>query len=468
MILVIRTIFLLLFVGQVTLAGNALPDLGDASYQSISAKEEAKMGVLFMRKLQSKAELVSDPVVAEYIQRLGDQLRLHTDNPNQAFQFFVVNSSDVNAFAGPNGYVGIYSGLLLKTESESELAAVMAHEIAHVSLRHVARTIAEGRKMTVPVVAGMLASMALGAYTGGALATGAMTASMAGTLQHMINFTRDHEHDADRVGMQILYDAGYSPFSMPAFFKRLQAQARLLAERPPELLSTHPYTEKRIADAENRAAQFPLQLKNTHLGYELIKERLRIFAFKDFRAAYNYYLRRKSLTAAEQYGLALVYIEDHKYSDAKKMIASLQKRFPDQILYRLIEAENLSAQKNRTAALVHLEHELELYPHYVPLMIQYADVLLQSNQAKKAFMFLRKQLTVTPKQPHLIYQLSLSASRAGYPVEAYLARTDLFLLAGNKAGAKTQLKTALKLPSLDAVSKERLNARLSRLSAKSH
>lgn len=257
-----------------------LPNIGDSSETVLSIEQEQRLGEAFMRNLRQTLKIVNDPEVDAYIQNLGYRLVAGTDTFGRSFSFFVVQDSDINAFAGPGGYIGINSGLILMTQSEDELASVIGHEIAHVTQRHLARTFEAASKMSLPMTAAVIAAIILGTKQG-QLGEAALAATAAGSIQSQINFTRDNEKEADRVGIQILAAAGYDPRAMPLFFERLQRAMRGQEDAQISFLQTHPVTHERIADSLNRAEQYHITPAPHGDSYEFIKAKLRVITDND-------------------------------------------------------------------------------------------------------------------------------------------------------------------------------------------
>jgi len=194
-----------------------LPEMGDSSGSLLTIAEEKELGEEFFRYLHAQMSINTDAEIQEYIQTIGSRLTEHSDNPAYPFHFFVVMENDINAFAGLGGYIGVNSGLILMTEAESELASVMAHEIGHVTQRHLYRGVEAQQRLSIPTLAATLAAIALGTRSP-QMGQAALMAIQAGNVQFQIDFTRAHEEEADRVGMQTLASSDYDPRSMPTFF----------------------------------------------------------------------------------------------------------------------------------------------------------------------------------------------------------------------------------------------------------
>ena len=223
----INKIFILplLLLYSVAVQANELPDPGERSATYLSPKMEKKLGKEFMKEVRLNLSILDDPIINDYIQNLGNKLAAHANAKNRKFHFFVVEDSMINAFAGPDSHIGVNTGTITAVTSESELASVMAHEIAHVSQHHIERLIKNAQFTSMAAMAGTLAAIIIGATSNsrslGNAATGTVMASMGAATQHMINFTREHEIEADNIGMKILYNAGFDPLAMPSFFARM-------------------------------------------------------------------------------------------------------------------------------------------------------------------------------------------------------------------------------------------------------
>ena len=231
-----------------------LPDMGDSAGTLISPIEEKKLGDAFFRNLHSEIKINNDPEIQQYIQAIGQRLVTNSDTPGSPFHFFVVIDKSINAFAGPGGYIGINSGLLITTESESEMASVMAHEVAHVTQRHLYRAFEAASQLSLPTAAAMLAAILLGTQNA-ELGLAALTAIQAGSIQLQINFTRSNEQEADRIGMQTLVRSDFNPRSMPVFLNVCNNQAAIMAKeslnfcvpiRSPHLEYPIPAAEQKI------------------------------------------------------------------------------------------------------------------------------------------------------------------------------------------------------------------------------
>src|SRR5688572_7829081 len=281
----VKALFTLLLTAAATFgaAANAaspepedLPDIGSPAQAMLSLEEEYQIGRMIVRGLRDQDQILEDPEVSEYIRSLGQRLSSQANDGNQRFNFFVIKDNGINAFALPGGFIGVNSGLLLDTKNESELAGVVAHEVAHVTQRHIARSIAAQSKQSLVSTAAMLAAILIGVAGGGDAAMAGVAAAQSLAIQQQISFTRANETEADRVGLGILARSGYDPQGMPAFFETMSRLAGSSELNIPEMLRTHPVSSNRIAETKERATQLDITPQPQSPSYALTRERLRV------------------------------------------------------------------------------------------------------------------------------------------------------------------------------------------------
>jgi beta-barrel assembly-enhancing protease len=445
--------------------GNDLPDFGDSSGSLISPTQEMELGAEFMRSVRAQATLVTDPDIEGYITQLGDRLVASSDAPSYPFTFFVVDNSAINAFAGPGGYIGIHTGLILAAENESELAGVMAHEIAHVTQRHLLRAYESASQMSLPTAAGMLAAILLGvAGSNPEAGIAAMSAVQGANIQHQLNFTRANEMEADRIGIQTLAHSGIDPYGMPSFFERLQQSTRLYGNNYPDFLLTHPVTTDRIAEAMSRAESFGHSKEIDTLDFRLIRARLRVLQADNPQDALEYFkplVTKSDAGPAEHYGLALAYWRNNDYAAAKKQLQALMNKDPDRKIYRSTMARLELDSGQTDQALKLYQDTLKLYPGDLVVGQYYTSALIQAGQAaearEQALKMLRDKHARTPE----IYELwAKAASVAGPAWETHVASAEAYYLYGNLRFAIDQLNKALQYKGLSDYEQARIEARL--------
>ena len=275
------TAVLLLLLAAPALAqttGSELPDIGNPANTTLSLEDEYKIGLMILRQLRESGQVVEDPEINEYLQGLGMRLSSQAHEGAHRFTFFAVRDSSINAFALPGGFIGVNAGLVKATRSEAELAGVIAHEIAHVTQRHIARSVQNAGRANMASMAGMLAAILIGATTGlpSDAVLGGVTAAQGLAAQNQINFTRANEAEADRVGIGILAAAGFDPVGMPEFFNTMQQRTGGGGRNIPEMLLSHPVTSERIAETRDRASKMARPRTPDSTSYALIRDRLEL------------------------------------------------------------------------------------------------------------------------------------------------------------------------------------------------
>lgn len=424
-----------------------LPDLGEESGAVLSPLEERRLGEDFMREARAQLDILNDPELSEYLQTLGNRLTTaaHTGQP---YYFFLINNPTINAFAVPGGFIGVHTGLLLAARHETELAAVLAHETAHVTQRHIPRMIAESRRMSGPTMAAVLAGILLAAAGGGQGGEAAIALATAGAAQHQINFTRTFEQEADRIGMHVLDGAGYDARAMPAFFERMETLGRLYETNMPEFLRTHPVTGRRIAESQDQAERFPPRPAGDDFEFRHMQARLQALGGKSDEAVlfFRGQLENDSdaQRGAERYGLALALLASRKPAEAGREAASLIADHPDYPPYYSLRAEAELAAGRTGDGLETYRLAVARFPNSLALTQRYGEALLNRGQPRAARDLLDRATRQHPSEPGLYRLLARAAGNAGYPMEAHRAYGEYYYLTGQPRAAVEQLELALK------------------------
>ncbi|MGZ8193022.1 MAG: beta-barrel assembly-enhancing protease [Methylobacter sp.] len=442
-----------------------LPDMGDSSGTLITPAEEKEFGEAFFRSLHSQISINQDAEIQQYIQSIGQKLVANSDAPANPFHFFVVLQNDINAFAGPGGYIGVNSGLILITEAESELASVMAHEIAHVTQRHLYRAYEASSRLSIPTMAATLAAILLGTQSP-ALGQAALIAIQAGSVQFQINFTRENEEEADRVGMQTLASSHYDPRSMPTFFERLQQSSRYYGQNIPEFLRTHPVTASRISDTRGRAENYPYKQYPDSLAYQLAKAKIRVLTATDIAEAVKYFQARLTQGTTEQravasYGLGLSALKSEKFKEAENIFQKLATAYPDQEQYAAALAHTALESRNYTTALARYKNLVQQFPGNEAIKLEYITALLKAGNPEQARQNL---LTLTPKTMQLpVYSQLLAQvySDLHQPAESHRYLAEYYYATGQTKDAILQIRLAQKSKGLNFHLSSILGERLS-------
>ncbi|ESS73418.1 TPR repeat-containing protein [Methyloglobulus morosus KoM1] len=440
-----------------------LPDMGDSSGTIISPAEEKELGEAFFRSLHSQVTINQDAEIQEYIQSIGQTLVANCDNPSLPFHFFVVMENDINAFAGPGGYVGVNSGLIVLTEAESELASVMAHEIAHVTQRHLYRAAEAAGRLSVPTMAATLAAILIGTQAP-ALGQAAIMAIMGSSVQFQIDFTRENEMEADRVGMQTLHESRFDPRSMPTFFERLQQSSRYYGRDVPEFLRTHPVTASRISDTRGRAETYPYKQYSDTLGYQLTRAKLQVLGSKDDAGRGRVFKSRLSQGTTEQrtvarYGMGLVALKAQQYNEAESIFQDLVKQYPGQSQYATALARTALESKNYRLALARYQKLTEQFPSKEAIKLEYITTLVRSGEAQLAKKNLAALSYKSQKLPVYYELLAQVYSDLREPAESHRYLAEYYYAMGQVQDAVFQIRLAQQSkklnPQLVAILRER-------------
>ena len=450
-----------------TAADQDLPELGSQANAAISLDDEYRVGLMVVHGMRDTNQILEDPEVSEYIQDLGHRLSSHAEEGQHQFNYFVVRDPAINAFAVPGGFIAVNSGLFLSTRNENELAGVLAHETAHVTQRHIARSVVDQAHSGLISTAAMLAAILLGA-TAGRGSPGAMEGAILGAegaaIQHQINYTRSQEFEADRIGIFTMASAGYDPLGMPSFFETLNRNSADPSRiKAIEFLIDHPVTSDRIAESRNRAEQIGRIRHADSLGYGLMRERVRALV-GDPRVARDYYLdlikNGGGKSVEERYGLSIAYLNAKNQAAAIAELRSLVQEYPKVTQYYSALGQALLADGQIKESQKVLEKALELFPRNVPVTIRLAETLMHAGDNQRAQLVLDDLFNVVEPTPDQARLIAKAANAAGNIADSYYYMSEFYLMSGDLAMSSTQLQLALGLPGLNAVQRARISARL--------
>ncbi|MEI7967677.1 MAG: M48 family metalloprotease [Betaproteobacteria bacterium] len=446
--LVIRVLILLVVASATSVAvAIDLPELGDTSSATISPAQERALGLDIMRQIRAAPAYLDDPEVKDYLDNLGYRLVAASPDSRLGFSFFALMDNSVNAFALPGGFIGVHSALLLTSRSESELAAVLAHEVAHVTQKHIARMISAQQKQGLASLAAMAIAI-LASRSNPQAAAGAIAATQAQALSDRLAFTRDNEREADRVGVGILERAGFDPHAMPVFLERLQKATRVLETGAPSYMRTHPITYERVADVQNRTFDLPFRQIPDSLDFHLVRARVRALQ-KDAREAVAFFDdliadRKFSNEVAARYGLVESLLRA-KNPERAAVEARRLKTFPDRhpILISQ-EARVLIAGRRPDQALQVYAKGLTEFPTRRSLVYEYAQLLVDSGRAMEANGVIERRMQADPDDGRL-YEIQAKAYAAlGNTMLKHRSLAEAYLAAGQLIMAMDQLQLALR------------------------
>jgi predicted Zn-dependent protease len=444
-------------------SGSDLPDLGSPAAAVLSQTDEYRLGAMVAKELRDQNGLLEDPEVSEYVNGIGQRLASQSAMGGQNFHYFVVKDTSINAFAVTGGYVFINAGLILATASESELAGVMAHETAHITQHHIARMLADQSKQGLATAAMMIGAILLGAVGGGQAAEGAIAATQGMAVQHQINFTRDNEWEADRVGIGYLAGAGFDPNGMGSMFETMARHEGLAATYIPAMLIDHPMDSDRIAEQRARAAQFPPVRFHDSLSYELIRERVRVLTATgdvDVAAQYAAKIAHGGNTLGNRYGEALALMNSNRADEAVKILTPLVQQHEGLTLLHAALGQAQQKAGHMKEALATFQRADELFPRNVPVTVRYAEALMAAGRAGEAHNMLLDLFNNVPPTPDQIRLTALAASAAGDAGDAYFYMGEYEIANGDLMLAAQQLQLALASPHISQIQRQRYQARL--------
>lgn len=446
---------------------EGLPDLGDSAQSGFSAQEERRLGEEIMREIRVDRSYYDDAEATDYINALGNRLVSRGADSRQAFEFFLIQERSINAFALPGGYVGVNTGLLLAAQSESEVASVMAHEIAHVTQRHIARIIAQQKQSTVMTVAA-LALAILAARSSPEVASAAIGFGTAASVQNLINFTRDHEREADRVGLQILDKAGFDAHAAAVFFERLQRATRIYdVGGAPAYLRTHPLTYERIADIQNRLERLTYRQVQDSMDFQLVRAKVRaeLDPAGEAKAFFEQSLseRRFLSEASSRYGLATSLMRLKDYARARKEQEALKRITGAHPMVEDLGCRIRVAAGETESALGCYRDALRAFPQHRALTYEYAELLIQARRPEPALEVIGRRMQIFTDDPRLYLLQGRAYALQGKGYAQHRSTGEAYARMGNVRAAIEQMQIALRSGDGDFYQLSAAEARLKEL-----
>ncbi len=424
---------------------DGLPDLGDASQGTLSPMQERQIGQQSMLQIRSSKQFLDDAEVNDYLNQLGLKLAENSSEPSLEFEFFAINDYNVNAFAMPGGFIGVNAGLLLTTQSESELASVLSHEISHVTQHHLARMVAGQQGESLAAMAAIAVAI-LAARNSSQTTEAIVMGAQAGLIQRQLDFTRQHEEEADRIGLQILQKSGFNVHAMPEFLERLRKATRLLDSNAPNYLRTHPITSERVAEIENRVQNQPFKMLPDSLNFQLVRTKL-IGAQKSPLEAVTYfndalYIRKFGNAVAQRYGLIGALLRNNDIPRAARELTALRKKVRNNPMIETLAGQVNHAGKNDAATLAFYRQAVQNFPQHRALIYDYTDRLLQAKQTDTALKLITEQLIRHPSDTTLYGLQAKAYEMQGKTLEQHRALAYSYSWQGNVFAAIEQLELA--------------------------
>ncbi len=503
---------------------SRLPDIGSSAGELLTPARQAEYGGMMLRELRNYGYLLDDPLVDDWLQSMGTRLGSNSAQPQQKFTFFMLKDRQINAFATLGGYIGMNAGLVLTAEREDEVAAVLSHEISHVTQQHVLRSVEKAQRDQIPILLGMLAAVVAaqqaGGNSSGDATMAAITSGMGLMQQLQINFTRSNESEADRLGIRTLARSGYDVDAMAGFFERMSAAMRGNegGYSTPDFLRTHPVTVTRISEAKSRAEQMKkdtvllttatptgvrqervnpaepstdpikasgnpllpgsMQLSLPSIGlprgpsgqFDWARERLRVLSaptpselvreYQDLRRS-----QKNGLSDPQRYGVAIAQLRDggSAVQQALQDLQQLQSEHPDNLWVNLALGEAESRNGRHAEANRRFDALLRRLPQSRPVALTYAQILNEQGgveAGRRAQAMLRPLLARAGDDPVFQRTFARACELAGDTPRASEAYAEAAYLNGRPEQALLQFQALLKQPELDYVSRARVDARI--------
>lgn len=442
---------------------NQLPEIGVVASDVLTIDKEKLLGDAIMRQLRGQAPLVLDPVLQEYVQGIGNRLVIQAENTKFPFTFFMINNPVINAFAFYGGHIGIHTGLIAQASNESELASVLAHEVAHVTQRHLARRVQSQQKSAPLQIASLIGGILL-AIADPEAGMAAVQAGIAGGQQASINFTRNNEQEADAIGINILYRSGFDPMGAPGFFGKLTAQRRGQSNQL-AFLQSHPLPADRVAQATTRARTYGQRDTPPSLDFHLAQARIlarymsnpdrNIVYFKSILGRTNPIEKK-----AAYYGLAISLFENEQYDDAQSITNDLLKTDRENLFYLDLMTDIFIQQQRPQRAISLLSPLWLLKPQNNTLTLNLANAYMSAQNYAPAIEMLRDLLLVD-NENFLAYQLLNDAyNRNQQKKEAHMVQAEIYALISAYPLAIDELQFAYNQVSADTLEKQRIKGRI--------
>ena len=454
-------------VGNFSVFAQELPDLGEASRAVLSPQIERRIGESIMNEIRLREpSYVDDPEINDYLAQLGGRLVQASANPSGNFHFFAIRDNAVNAFAMYGGFIGVNTGTLLISQSESELASVMSHEIAHVTQSHLARQMAKEKQNTIPSLIALAVGI-LAARANSSVAAATIASTQAGLVQSQLSYSRDFEREADRAGYQTLEKAGFDVRGMGDFFERLQKASHLYEISAPTYLRSHPLTSERISDMQNRAESSPYYQVTSSLEFYLVRAKLKAQlgtpqdAVKEFETQLQE--RKYASQAAARYGLIAGLLRAKDIKAAQHEMEALRAlKVASPMIVNLEGAISIATNNLDNAVLIYREALLR-FPQAKSLVYGYADALFLARQYPLALKFLDAQLQRDPSDYKLYGMQAKIYAAQGKRLQEHRAQAELYAWQGQTVPAIEQLNFAQQLKEGDFYEQSRIDARLREL-----
>lgn len=421
-----------MLIASVATASSELPSLGENS--AFNVARETSLGRSVYDRLMDAGVIETDPLLDRYINDLGLRLLAGVENRVRDYRFFILRNDSINAFALPGGFVGINRGLIMRANTQHQLASVLAHEIAHVELAHGMESLQKSNELSNAAMLALLAGLVLGAAVDSQAGTALAFGGAAGSQQAMVNFTRENEYEADRVGVELMQQAQFKPIGMVEFF---EIMTELSGSGGIEYLRTHPINNNRIAEAVVRATSLPP-------GRDQVDD------YQQFRDYLLYTSQDHLPERGSEFRQALALVRKADYKAADASLKKLYDSDNESIWYSVVYADNLEQLGREAEAELVYRRLLDIFPGDYVLSMRLLG-LCKAERHFDAALDIARQLEIDfPQQRQVYFELSEIYGALQKPALRMMAQAEFHRIAGNPKQAIRLYDEVLKSEDADS------------------
>ena len=457
-----KTLLIFIFLSCIVTANN-LPELGDYSSSKISESDEVLIGRQILFQVNQSDSIIRDIEISDYLDLLGKRLINASTDPAKKIEFFIVSDPSINAFAMLGGVIGVHSGLFLASNTESELASVISHEIAHINQKHISRFLLQQERTSYQSTFIMAVALLL-ARSNPQLASTAMAGASAGSVQGALDFTRENEKEADRVGIQTLNKAGFDVRGARDFFTTLKQANQFSGGAAPAFLQTHPITSNRINDIEDRLKDFPYKQRVDNQTFHYVKGKLKALldSREDTKNILEENIKNKIYLneGGERFALAYIYLIDNEFIKSYEQIQWLFDNEQSNPMLSQLYINYLIKINKVTEAKKIYEQNLNLFPSNRSFIYGLADLYLETQDSEKAIKLLKENEQKFSQDPILYKLFAKGYANQGKKLLQYENLAEAAYYNFNLQEAIIRMDLAIKANDGDFYQKSRVESRL--------
>ena len=457
-----KTLLIFIFLSCMVTANN-LPELGDYSSSKISESDEIFIGRQILFQVNQSDSIIRDIEISDYLDSLGKRLINASTDPAKKIEFFIVSDPSINAFAMLGGVIGVHSGLFLASNTESELASVISHEIAHINQKHISRFLLQQERASYQSTFIMAVALLL-ARSNPQLASTAMAGASAGSVQGALDFTRENEKEADRVGIQTLNKAGFDVRGARDFFTTLKQANQFSGGAAPAFLQTHPITSNRINDIEDRLKDFPYKQRVDNQTFHYVKGKLKALLNnkEDTKNILEENIKNKIYIneGGERFALAYIYLIDNEFIKSYEQMQWLFDNEQSNPMLSQLYINYLIKINKVTEAKKIYEQNLNFFPSNRSFIYGLADLYLETQDSEKAIKLLKENEQKFSQDPILYKLFAKGYANQGKKLLQYENLAEAAYYNFNLQEAIIRMDLAIKANDGDFYQKSRVESRL--------